>query len=50
VLAIDVAEWARETTINNLELHKEAFAADSSAISRLDETITALKRRAVGGG
>jgi hypothetical protein len=37
-LAIAAAEWARETTINNLELHKQACAADSSAISTLDES------------
>jgi tetratricopeptide (TPR) repeat protein len=43
VLAIDVAEWAHETTINNLELHKQAFAAYAPAISALDEIITALK-------
>jgi hypothetical protein len=50
VLAIDVAEWAHETTINNLELHKQAFAAYASAISALDEIITALKPRIVGAG
>jgi hypothetical protein len=43
VLAIDVAEWARETTIKNLALYKETLAVDASAIRTLDEIITALK-------
>ena len=45
VLAIDVGEWARETTIDNLEIQKQAFAADAVAIGVLDEIITALKPR-----
>ena len=43
MLALDVPDWARETTIKNLELLKQALAADVEAIRALDEIIQALK-------
>jgi tetratricopeptide (TPR) repeat protein len=43
MLALDVPDWARETTIKNLEILKQALAADATAITALDEIITALK-------
>jgi len=42
ILAIDAKEWMRETTIANLKIQKQAFFADGTTTTTLDEIINEL--------
>ncbi|HSR67516.1 MAG TPA: TRAFs-binding domain-containing protein [Acidobacteriota bacterium] len=42
-LKVEVPDWMRETTIDNLEIHLQAFKDDSKAVEKIQELIGGLQ-------